>query len=136
MYLLDTNVISELRKRKPHGGVIAWLQNIEMDRIFISAVTLGELQAGAELTRKQDQGKASEIEAWIDRVANAYQIIPMDARTFREWARMMDGQSDELIEDAMIGATARVHRLTVVSRNTRDFEKLGIRTINPFMRRV
>src|SRR5437763_9986187 len=107
MFLRDTNVISELRKAKPHGGVVAWLQSIPEDQIFISAVTLGELQAGVELTRKQDQNKAKEIEAWIDKISDAYQIIPMDGRAFREWARLMDGRPDQLVEDAMIGATAR-----------------------------
>jgi predicted nucleic acid-binding protein len=135
MFLLDTNVVSGLRKPRPHGGVVAWLQSIEEDQIFVSAVTLGELQAGVELTRRQDQDKAREIEAWVDKIADAYQVVPMDARAFREWARLMDGQPERLLEDAMIGATARVHRLTIVSRNTKDFEQLGIRAVNPFTNR-
>jgi predicted nucleic acid-binding protein len=135
MYLLDTNVISELRKLKPHAGVVAWLQEVEEAKIFISAVTIGELQAGVELTRRQDEDKAAEIETWVDKIADAYQIIAMDARAFREWARLMDGRRDQLMEDAMIAATARVHRLTVVSRNTKDFERLGIQAVNPFTKR-
>lgn len=132
MYLLDTNVISELRKRKPHGAVLAWLKNAAADAIFLSAVTLGELQAGIELTRSQDAGKAEEIEAWVDQLALSYQVLPMDHQAFREWARLMHGRSGRLLEDAMLAATARLHRLTVVTRNTRDFEPFQVPVFNPF----
>lgn len=132
MYLLDTNVISELRKPKPHGAVIAWLQSVPDNEVFISALTLGELQAGVERTRRQDAEKAASIETWIDQVAEAYEVIPMDAPAFREWARLMEGKSDHLFEDAMIAATARIRRLTVATRNTRDFASLGVKLFNPF----
>ena len=132
MYLLDTNVISELRKPKPHGAVIAWLKRVPDNELFISALTLGELQAGVERTRRQDAEKAASMEAWIDQIAEAYEVIPMDAPTFREWARLMEGKPDHLFEDAMIAATARIQRLTVVTRNTRDFESLGVKLFNPF----
>ena len=132
MYLLDTNVVSELRKPKPHGGVIAWIQSAPDDQLFISALTLGELQAGAELTRKQDREKAEDIEAWIDQISEAYEVIPMDGSMFREWARLMEGRSDDLLEDAMIAATARVRRLTVATRNVRDFKGLSMEALNPF----
>ena len=92
MYLLDTNVVSEFRKPKPHGAVIAWIREVPDDQLFISALTLGELQAAAERTRRQDREKAEAIEAWIDQVSEAYEIIPMDAGMFREWARLMEGR--------------------------------------------
>jgi toxin FitB len=132
MYLLDTNVVSELRKPKPHGAVIAWIQSVADDQLFISALTLGELQAGAERTRRQDQEKAEAIEAWIDQVSEAYEIIPMDAAMFREWGRLMDGKSDHLVEDAMIAATARIRGLIVATRNVRDFRDLAVDVFNPF----
>ena len=132
MYLLDTNVISELRKNKPHGGVLAWIDTIADQEIFLSALTLGELQAGVELTRRQDPAKAAQIEAWLGQVAGSYQILPMDGRLFREWARLMDGRPDQLLEDAMLAATARVHRLTVVTRNTRDFKLFDVPVFDPF----
>jgi toxin FitB len=132
MYLLDTNVVSELRRTRPHGGVLAWLESVGDDDLHLSAATIGEIQAGIEITREQDQDKAAEIEAWLEQVVGTSNILSMDARTFRSWARLMHGRPDRLIEDAMIAATAAVHNLTVVTRNVRDFEGLGVRTLNPF----
>jgi len=132
MYLLDTNVVSELRKLRPHGGVVAWLESLDDAHLHVSAVTLGEIQAGIELTREQDPGKASEIEAWLELVAGAYNILPMDAAAFRAWARLMHRKSDTLYEDAMIAAAAKVHGLTVATRNVADFKALGLEVFNPF----
>lgn len=131
-YLLDTNIISELRKAKPHGAVVAWIQTLRAEQIFLSAVTIGELQAGVELTRRSDAAKAREIESWINLVEDSFAALPMDSACFREWARIMAGKSTELIEDAMIAATARVHGLDVATRNERDFRKLEVRAFNPF----
>ena len=133
-YLLDTNVVSEVRKQKPHGAVVGWLRSLREDQVFLSAVTMGELQAGIELTRAQDADKASEIEAWTDQLADSYQILPMDTSCFREWARLMHGKSDRLIEDGMIAATARIHDLIVATRNEHVFTPFGVRVLNPFNR--
>lgn len=131
-YLLDTNVVSELRKPRPHGGVVSWLESLEDTQLYISAVTLGEIQAGIELTREQDPQKALEIEAWLDLLAGSYNILPMDAATFRAWARLMHRKSDTLYEDAMIAATAIVHGLVVATRNVADFNTLKVDLFNPF----
>lgn len=132
MYLLDTNIVSELRKPKPHGGVLAWFERLEDTQLHLSAVTLGEIQAGVEITREQDAVKAAEIEAWLEHVAAAYNVLPMDAATFRAWARLMHRRSDTVYEDAMIAATAQVHGLTVVTRNMADFKPFGVPLLNPF----
>ncbi|HEV2402486.1 MAG TPA: type II toxin-antitoxin system VapC family toxin [Candidatus Sulfotelmatobacter sp.] len=131
-YLLDTNVVSELRKRKPHGGVLAWMDTLRPDQIFLSALTIGELQAGAELTRRNDPAKAAEIENWLSVVEGTFAVLPMDSACFREWARLMARKSSELAEDAMIAATARVHGLQVATRNAGDFRQLGVTSFNPF----
>lgn len=131
-YLLDTNIISELRRVRPHGAVTAWISAIEEASLFVSAVTLGELQVGIERTRRQDPSKASELERWVDRVPTVYRVLPMDVACFREWGRIMDKKPPELLQDAMIAATARVHRLIVATRNERDFKQLDVRTFNPF----
>ena len=120
---------------KPHGAVLAWLREVEDKNIYLSAVTLGELQAGVEQTRRQDPSKASEIELWIDQLADSYQVLPMDTACFREWARLMSGRTNDLIEDAMIAATARIHQLTLATRNERDFAQLGVPVVNPFSAR-
>jgi len=132
MYLLDTNIVSELRKPRPHGGVVAWLQATEDSQLHLSAVTLGEIQAGVELTREQDAAKAAEIEAWLGLISLSFNVLPMDGKTFRAWARLMHRRSDTLYEDAMIAATATVHQLTVVTRNVADFAKFDVKVLNPF----
>lgn len=131
-YLLDTNVVSELRRAKPHGGVSAWLQTVSDDDLNVSAVTIGEIQAGIEITRDLDEARAQEIGGWLDRVLLTFNILDVDARAFRVWARLMHKKSPDLIEDAMIAATALTRGLTVVTRNVRDFKTLGVTTLNPF----
>ncbi|MCE7874297.1 type II toxin-antitoxin system VapC family toxin [bacterium CPR1] len=133
MFLLDTNVVSELRKNRPHGAVVAWLESVSDADIHLSAVTLGEIQAGIELTREQDAERAALIEAWADQVATTYNVLPMDAATFRLWAKLMHRQSETAYEDAMIAACAMIHQLTVVTRNLRDFRKFPVQLLNPFV---
>jgi predicted nucleic acid-binding protein len=132
MYLLDTNVISELRRARPHGAVVAWIAGVDDGDLHLSAVTIGEIQAGIEITRERDPDKAAEIEGWLEQIAETHNVLPMDGRAFQAWARLMHRRSDHLIEDAMIAATALVHGLTVVTRNVSDFASLGVSTLNPF----
>ena len=133
MYLLDTNVVSELRKPKPHGAVLQWIEGVSDADLHLSAVTIGEIQAGIEMTREQDAPKADELEQWVAQVSVTFNVLPMDAVAFREWARLMHHASDTLYEDAMIAATARVHQLTVVTRNVADFKAFGVPVLNPFL---
>ena len=131
-YLLDTNVVSELRKPKPHGGVVSWIGGLRDEQLYISAITLGELQRGIERARRQDAAKARDIERWVDQLEASSNVLPMDARCFREWARLMEGKSAQLLEDAMIAATARVQGFKVATRNENDFALLDVDTVNPF----
>ena len=132
MYLLDTNVVSELRRRKPNPTVVQWLESVPAERLFLSAVTAGEIQAGIEVTREQDSKKAEELEGWLAQVVASHEVLSMDANVFREWARLKHRRSNTLIVDAMIAATAKVHALTVATRNLTDFNTLGVSTFDPF----
>ena len=87
MYLVDTNIVSELRKLRPHGAVLAWLNSVDDVSLYLATVTLGEIQADIELTREQDTEKAAEIKAWLEQVTYSYNILVMDGPAFRCWAR-------------------------------------------------
>ena len=131
-YLLDTNVVSETRKPRPHGAVMEWLSGMELGNTFLSAATLGELQVGIEKTRRQDPRKAEEIERWTDLLAATYAVLPMDASCFRECARIMYNRQPGLLQDAMIAATVRAHAAVLATRNLADFEDTGIQLVNPW----
>jgi hypothetical protein len=103
------------------------------DQIALSVVTFGELQRGIERTRTRDAAKAAEITLWADQLAGSYQVFVMDTECFREWARLMEGKSNTLFEDGMIAATARVHGLTIATRNVRDFKALSVSVFDPFI---
>jgi toxin FitB len=135
MYLLDTNVVSELRKPRPHGAVVAWVGSVPASQMFLCALTLGEIQAGIEKTREQDMRKADEIERWANQLAASSNVLPLTAEVMRQHARLMHRRSDTLYEDALIAATALVHELTVVTRNVADFKPFRVPLFNPFSSR-
>lgn len=130
--MLDTNVVSEVRRPRPHGALLAWLESRNSADLYVPAVAIGELQAGAEMTRVQDQAKAAELDAWIDHVIATFQVVAMDAACFREYSRLIHGRSDTLRQDAMIAATARVNGMTIATRNERDFKLFAVPLLNPF----
>ena len=136
MYLLDTNVISELKRVKPHGGVVAWLANVDPEQVFVSVVSFAEIQSGIEKTREQDADKAAAIEAWLDAEVDRRLILPLTLPIMRKWATLMHRRSDTLMIDALIAATALHHGLAVVTRNRKDFEPFGVLVTNPFTGRA
>ncbi len=132
MYLLDTEVVSELRRKKPHPGALAWLSDVAPDRLYLSAVTVGEIQTGVEIARAKDAPGAAELEAWLGKLMDTHRVLPMDSAVFQVWGRLLYRRWDVRMTDAMIAATAVVHRLTVVTPHPGDFDLLGVKTLNPF----
>ena len=109
MYLLDTNVISELRNFKPHDAVLAWFQSVPSQSLHLSTVVLGEIQAGIELTRENDLAKALEIEVWLDGSQASFSVLDISAEVNRLWAKLTHCKADHHDQDAMI--EAQRHRL-------------------------
>ncbi len=132
MFLLDTNVVSELRRAKPHGAVVAWIEAAPPEALFLSAITLAEIQRGIELARENDRDKALQIERWLDTVAMTWSVLPLTGPICRRWARLQHRKPREAVEDLLIAATALEQDLTVVTRNVRDYAGLGVRWLNPF----
>jgi predicted nucleic acid-binding protein len=133
IFLLDTNVVSELRRSRPHGAVLEWLALIREEELFISAATIGEIQAGIEKAREHHPEKSDEIERWLVEAVLGMNVITVDAETFRIWARLMHKQQGHLWNDAMIAATALRHGATVVTRNVKDLQQFGVPVLNPFL---
>ncbi|WP_460139833.1 PIN domain-containing protein [Pseudomonas sp. S2_E01] len=135
MYLLDTNVISELRKPQADANVVAWAKSILAPRLFISAITLKELETGVLRMERRDPAQGSVLRTWLKRhVMPAFdgRILAVDAAVALRCARLhVPDQANE--SDALIAATALVHGLTVVTRNIDDFKSSGVELINPWM---
>lgn len=134
MYLLDTNVISELRKPQADKNVVTWARTVISPRMFISAITLKELETGVLRMERRDPAQGKILRTWLKRhVMPAFdaRILPVDAAVALRCARIhVPDQANE--SDALIAATALVHGLTVVTRNTGDFESSGVALINPW----
>lgn len=132
MYLLDTNVVSELRRPKPHGAVLAWIAATDERMLAISAITIGEIQRGIEAAHEQDSAHARMIELWLGQLMQSMSVLPLDGQCMIQWAKLMHRRPSHLIADAMIAATATVHGLVVVTRNVKDFELFPVKVLNPF----
>ena len=133
-YLLDTNIISEIRKGpRCHPNVAAWYSNLEEESLYLSVLVLGEIRKGIEGLRDRDAGKANELDLWLEQLQTSFQsqILPVDIAISQEWGRLSSLHTVPVI-DGLLAATATAHRLVLVTRNTRDFADLGIQLLNPF----
>src|SRR5690348_3376720 len=133
-YLLDTNVLSETRKRQPTVGVAEWIAATPSDRMHISVLTLGEIERGIARNRSRgDQDQVAALERWLQVLQAGFEdrILPVSLPVATAWGRQPQKQPLPPI-DALIAATAQVHGLTVVTRNVQAYEQAGIPVLNPF----
>jgi toxin FitB len=133
-YLLDTNILSETRKRQPASGVTSWIAATPPERLHVSVLTLGELEQGISRIRgRGDNEQAAGLERWLREVELGFadRILPITLPVAAAWGRQRHAQPLPVI-DGLIAATAKVNSLTVVTRNAKDFERTGVRVLNPF----
>jgi predicted nucleic acid-binding protein len=133
-YLLDTNVLSEARKQRPNAGVVSWIRRAPIGQIMVSVVTIGEIRRGVERLRaRNDHQLAHRYEQWLAETRELYsdQLLPVDLRIAEAWGEI-DARQPLATSDGLIAATAKVHGLTVITRNTKDFQATGVRVSNPF----
>ena len=132
-YLLDTNIVSELRKRDPNPRVVAWYGTVTSAQLFLSVLTLGEIRMGIERLRRRDNARADLLEQWLHGLGVAYRdhLINVDADIAEEWGRL--NVPDQLpIIDGLLAATAKVRGWTLVTRNVADLAHSGVSLLNPF----
>lgn len=133
-FLLDTNIISEIRKgERCNPGLTAWYASISDEDLFLSSLVLGEIRRGIELARLRDSAKATALERWLQQVKAAFstRILGIDQTIADQWGRMSAIRSIPVI-DGLLAATALVNGLTLVTRNERDVTGLGVPILNPF----
>jgi predicted nucleic acid-binding protein len=132
-YLLDTDVLSETRRPRGDEGVKAWVLLVSADDLFLSALVIGEIRRGAERLARRDPDQAAVYEAWLGTVLRDYaeRILPVDAEVADEWGRMSVPDPVPIV-DGLKAATAKVHGMTLVTRNTADVERTGVSLLNPF----
>jgi toxin FitB len=134
--LIDTNIISEVRKGpRCDANVAVWYASVADADLYLSVLVLGEIRKGVELVRRRDAERADLLEAWLEEIATAFgdRILPIDGAVADEWGRMSALRPVPVV-DGLLAATAKAHRMTLVTRNARDVEGLGVRVLDPFSR--
>jgi predicted nucleic acid-binding protein len=132
-FLLDTNVVSEVRRRSPNPRVVAWFAAQRQEDLYLSVLTVGELRHGVEGLRRRDAKAAHELDKWLTGLLSAYadHVVPVSAAVADNWGRL--NPPDRLpVIDGLLAATALVYGWTFVTRNGADVERTGVRTLNPF----
>ena len=137
MYLIDTVVLSELRKPQRDPGVVAWFEQQRTTELFVSVISIGEIERGIARQHATDPGFAAALAAWLDRLLALYgeRVLPFDLKTARRWGQLSAAVGNDSA-DLMIAGTALEHGLTVVTRNVSDFEPTGAPVLNPFNPRL
>lgn len=132
-YLLDTNVVSEARKRHGSTEVKDWIASAHGPALYLSSLTVGEIRCGVELRRRRDPGQAAILERWLHSLQRQFgdRVIPVTSEVCEEWGRL-NAIRPLPTTDGLIAATARVHGWTLVSRNVKDFTGTGVSVVNPF----
>jgi predicted nucleic acid-binding protein len=132
-YLLDTCILSELRKPRADSRVVAWMAGLRPDETFLSVLTVGEIRRGIEMHRIKDAQAAGALERWLRGLESHYadRILPVTTEIADRWGRLAPHQPLP-VSDGLIAATALVHQHTVVTRNLADFERSGVNLLNPF----
>jgi toxin FitB len=137
-FLIDTNIISEIRKKaRCDRHVAAWYASIDDGELYLSVIVTGEIRRGIELARRRDPAKADALERWLDAVDAAFgdRILPVDRDVAETWGRM-NAERPLPVIDGLLAATAKVHGMTLVTRNAADVAHLGVNVLNPFEARV
>jgi toxin FitB len=133
VFLLDTNIVSEIRKPKPAPSVQAWFDGTDDASLFLSVLVLGEIERGIVQLRPRDEARAASLSQWLERLRTAYRerLLPVDAGVAAEWGRLTAQRTVPAI-DGLLAATAKHHRMTFVTRNVDDVADLGVNLLNPF----
>jgi predicted nucleic acid-binding protein len=136
MFLIDTVTLSELRKRERDPSVVKWFERQRTSDLFLSVISIGEIERGIARQRTADPGFSAALSEWLDRVLSIYgdRIVPFDLRVLRRWGALSAALGNDSV-DLMIAATALENGLTVVTRNSSDFEPTGVTVLDPFSRR-
>jgi predicted nucleic acid-binding protein len=133
-YLLDSNVVSELRKReRADAGLRRWFADVDDSELFLSVLTIGEIRRGIDAIHRRDRTRALSLNRWFRALVTEYdaRILPVDRTVAQEWGRMNAARTLPAV-DSLLAATAHVHGLTFVTRNTRDVAHTGVPCLNPF----
>jgi toxin FitB len=133
-FLLDTNVVSELRKSRPDQNVVTWSERERDTEVYISVLAVGEIRQGIERVRRRDETQATALNRWLETLLSTYRdrVLPITTDITEEWGRIGPAAQPLPVIDGLMVATARVHRLTLVTRNTQDVSQSGVQVVNPF----